>query len=216
MATVLSTKKLAVNQKELILNSGIGLVEYNAISIEFSDFEIKNSVIANAIFTSKNALMAIQKKNLSIENSFCVGEKTAAFATESGFKVIEITDNAEELAKKIIENHHQKEFQFFSGNKRRDELPELLKNNDIKFTETQVYKTGLNYQKFNSEFDGILFFSPSGVKSFTENNKLNTTAFCIGNTTAEEAEKHTINIVTATRPGIENVIAKVVSNLKNK
>jgi len=216
MPTVLSTKKLAVNQRELLLNSGIGLVEYDAINIDFINFELKNSRIQNAIFTSKNAIKAIESKSIEIENCFCVGEKTANIAREKGFKVTETADYAEDLALKIIEKHGDKDFHFFSGTNRRDNLPELLKENKIKLTETTVYKMELNPKKFESEFDGILFFSPSGVRSFTEQNKLNNTAFCIGKTTASEAKKHTREIIIASKPGIENVIVKVVSNLKNK
>ena len=214
MATVLSTKKLALNQKELLLNSGIGLVEYDAISIKFIDFNILNDKIQNAIFTSKNAIKAIEGKDVEITNCYCVGEKTSTFALEKGFKVIASADNSRELALKIIKEHKQKEYHFFSGNKRRDELPELLKKNNIKLIETQVYETQLNPKKFESEFDAILFFSPSGVQSFTKQNQINTTAFCIGKTTASEAKKHTSKVIIATKPAIENVIVKVVKKLK--
>ncbi len=216
MPTVLSTKKLALNQKELLLNSGIGLVEYDAISIKFIDFNLENKSIQNAIFTSKNAIKAVENKNIKIKDCFCVGEKTSAYAVGNGYKVIETAQKSEELALKIIQEHKEKEFHFFSGNIRRDELPELLKKNDIKYNETQVYKTELNKKKFYSEFDGILFYSPSGVQSFTRENKLNTFAFCIGETTASEARKHTEKVITATKPAIENVIVKVVSELKNE
>jgi len=216
MPTVLSTKKLAVNQRELLLNSGIGLVEYDAITINFIDFELKNSRIQYAIFTSKNAIKAIENRNIKIENCFCVGDKTANRARQKGFEIIEIADYAEDLAQKIIKKHGDKDFHFFSGTNRREKLPELLKENKVKFTETTVYKMELNPKKFESEFDGILFFSPSGVQSFTEQNKLNSTAFCIGETTASEAKKYTQEIIIASKPGIENVIVKVVSNLKNK
>ncbi|MCH4822556.1 uroporphyrinogen-III synthase [Gramella lutea] len=216
MATVLSTKKLALNQKELLLNSGIGLVEYDAISIIFHALNFKTKKIENAIFTSKNALKSICKEEIAIENCFCVGEKTSAFARSCGMNVKESANNAKELALKITEQHSNKEFHFFSGNKRRDELPEILKENNINYKETQVYKTELNTKRFHSDFDGILFFSPSGVQSFTVDNILNTSAFCIGETTANEALKHTENVIVASKPSIENVITKVVSKFKNE
>lgn len=215
MATVLSTKKLALNQKELLLNSGIGLVEYDAISIEPIPFDIKNQEVENAIFTSKNALKALLTEKVKIRKCFCVGEKTSEFARSHGLIVIKSANNAKKLALAIIENHSNERFHFFSGNKRRDELPELLKENNIIYKETKVYKTELNPQKFDSEFDGILFFSPSGVQSFTLENILNTTAFCIGETTANEASKHTDKVIVASKPSIENVIAKAVSKFKN-
>ncbi|MBT8318657.1 MAG: uroporphyrinogen-III synthase, partial [Gramella sp.] len=146
----------------------------------------------------------------------CVGDKTAAYATEIGLQVIEKVENAEALASKILKDHSKKEFYFFSGNKRRDELPALLEKNNIKLKELRVYNTNLNLKEFKSEFDGIMFFSPSGVESYTSKNLLKTTAFCIGETTASEAKKYTDNIIVAAKPSVENVIAKVVSNLKNK
>ena len=215
MPTVLSTKKLALNQKELLLNSGIGLVEYNAIKINFIQFEIPKKKITNAIFTSKNAVKGILPKKLEIENCFCVGEKTAALLEKNGYTILEKAQNSEELGKKIAEDHREKQFHFFCGNKRRDELPEILKENDIDFSEIKVYETYLNPEKFESEFDGILFFSPSAVKSYTQRNKLNSVAFSIGATTAEEISKHTRKIIVASKPGIENVIAKVVAYFKN-
>ncbi|GAA4309634.1 uroporphyrinogen-III synthase [Pontixanthobacter gangjinensis] len=216
MATVLSTKKLKLNQKELLLNSGIGLIEYNAIKIESIEIELKQETIEYVIFTSKNAVKAVSQKRPEIKNCFCVGEKTTALAREIGYNVLLTANNAKDLALIISQDHKNKEFHFFSGNRRRDELPKLLEENNIKYKETRVYNTSLNLRKFDSEFDGIMFFSPSGVQSFTERNKLNTTAFCIGETTAAEAAKHSEKIVVASKPAIENVIAKVVSELKNK
>ncbi|MCM8569573.1 uroporphyrinogen-III synthase [Gramella jeungdoensis] len=214
MPTVLSTKKLAANQKELLLNSGISLVEYDAIKITYIDFAIEEKQIKNAIFTSKNAVKAIEGKDLKIGNCFCVGDKTAALLEQNGYSVIEKTQNSAELGKALVEYHHEKHFHFFCGNKRRDELPEILKEHKVNFSEIQVYETALNPKKFESDFDGIMFFSPSGVKSFVQENKIKNTAFCIGSTTAEEAAKYTDNILVASKPGIENVIAKVVAYFK--
>ncbi|TRO67305.1 uroporphyrinogen-III synthase [Christiangramia sabulilitoris] len=215
MPTVLSTKKLALNQKELLLNSGIGIVEYDAISIEFIDFQLESLEIEYAIFTSKNAVKAVEGKLTSATKCFCVGEKTSAYARDIGFQVLEQADNASKLANILIQKYRNGKFHFFSGNKRREELPALLKENNIAFAETKVYNTHLNKREFKSQFDGILFFSPSAVISFTATNKLETKAFCIGETTASEARKHTDKIIVANKPGIENVIAKVVANLKN-
>ena len=216
MPTVLSTKKLLPNQKELLLNAGIGLVEYDAIKIRFIDFEVENRTIENAIFSSKNAVKAIIQKNIKIRNCFCVGNKTSSLLEKEGYKIVEMAGSSEALANQIITEHSDKEFQFFCGNKRREELPDLLKKSNIRLNETIVYHTDLNPRKFESEFDGILFFSPSGIQSFVQENKVNTIAFCIGETTAQEAKKHTKNIKIANKPAVENVIAKVVSNLKNE
>ena len=210
MATVLSTKKLSVSQKQLLLGAKIGLVEYNAINIEFIPFSSNIDLVENAIITSKNAFKAIQDK-VKIEKAFVVGSKTAALLKENDIEIAEVADNASVLAEKIIENHQNKHFIFFCGNKRRDELPLQLKQNRVSFEEVEVYKTSLNFAEFKQEFDGILFFSPSGVESYFSKNKIGeATAFCIGTTTENSVKKYTKNIITATQPSIENVIVQVV------
>ena len=215
--TVLSTKKLSLSQKNLFLNSGLSLVEYDAINIEFLDFEFPESEIKNAIITSKNTAKAIIERKLSIQNCFCVGEKTAGFLKNHNFNIREIADYGKDLAEIITKKYRDEKFYFFCGNRRREELPSVLKKESIDFKEFEVYKTRLNKQNFPQEFDGIMFFSPSAVKSFTAKNEVKTsTAFCIGKTTAEEVEKYTKNIEIATKPSIENVIVQVVKYFKEK
>jgi uroporphyrinogen-III synthase len=214
MKSILSTKKLSNSQKQLFLNSGLSLVEYDAITIETIDFKLPSGKIKNAILTSKNSVNAVSEK-VQVENCFCVGVKTANLAHENGFHIQEIADYGKDLAKIITEKYPEESFIFFCGNKRRDELPEIFGKKNIQFKEIEVYKTSLNPKPFSQEFDGILFFSPSAVQSFTAKNQLKeTTAFCIGKTTATEAKKNTNNIITATKPSIENVIVQVVKYFK--
>jgi len=215
MSTVLSTKKLSPSQKQLLLNAGIGLVEYDAIQIEFIDFKTDDQAFKNAVITSKNTAKAILKKDLKIENCFCVGEKTATFLKENNFNIAEIANYGLNLAQIIIGKYPNEKFTFFCGNERRDELPAILKKNNVNFDEIEVYNTSLKPKQFEREFEGILFFSPSGVKSFVSKNKLDKSiAFCIGSTTASEAKKHTSNIVIANKPSIENVIVQAVKYFK--
>ncbi len=213
--TILSTKTLSSSQKNLLLNANLQFVEYNAIKIEFLDFHSTKTILENAIITSKNSAKAILDKQIEITNCFCVGDKTAASLQENGYFVKETANYGSELGTVIAEKYREEKFSFFCGNKRRPELPSILKENKVDFEEIEVYKTSLNFRDFEQEFDGILFFSPSAVKSFTKENKLaGIPAFCIGKTTAAEAEKHTKKIITATKPSIENVIVQVVKYFK--
>ncbi|MDR6299691.1 uroporphyrinogen-III synthase [Mesonia maritima] len=215
MPTVLTTKKLEKNQTELLLNANISIVEYNAIKIFFAQNLSLPKSVENAIITSKNAWKAIQH-NTTIKNAFVVGSKTAKLLTDHNIQILEKAENAQELAEKIIEKHSEKSFTFFCGNKRRNELPQQLQQNNIKVEEIEVYKTELNPKKFQQEFDGILFFSPSAVQSFTKQNSMkSSTAFCIGKTTASEAKKHTNKIIIANQPTVENVIVQVVKKYRN-
>lgn len=63
MIKLLSTKILSANNYQVIEKSGIIIDHYNAIDIEKIEFTF-NSIIDNAIFTSKNAVEAVlSKKN---------------------------------------------------------------------------------------------------------------------------------------------------------
>ncbi|MAN28656.1 MULTISPECIES: uroporphyrinogen-III synthase [Mesonia] len=210
MPSVLTTKKLTKSQESLLFNAGISWVNYSAIQIEFNKNIIIPATIENAIITSKNAWLAV-KGNTKIESAFVVGSKTEKILNEANIAIIEKADNAKELADQIIQKHAEKSFTFLCGNKRRNELPKMLQQHQIKLNEIEVYKTKLNPKEFQQEFDGILFFSPSAVQSFFQVNKSKgEVAFCIGNTTANEAKKYTNKIIIANQPTIENVIVQVV------
>lgn len=215
MPTVLSTKILSPSQKNLLLNKGIALVEYNAVKILFQEFEISGP-LKNAIITSRNSAQAIIKKNIFIERCFCVGEKTSEYLTENGFSVIEVANYGTELADIIVKKYPEENFVFFCGDKRREELPSVLKMKDIHLDEIEVYKSVLNIKTFSQEFEGILFYSPSGVESFISKNRIrDAIAFCIGTTTASQAKKYSDNTIIATKPSIENVIVQVVKKFKH-
>lgn len=221
MMTVLSTKKLKHNQRSLALSAKLSLVEYDAIHIAYVPFEMPRN-IENAIFTSQNAVISFFDKNnspSSIKKCFCVGEKTKALLEEKGQEVVMMSEYATGLADYLISKHKEDSFHFFCGNIRSDEIPTRLKESDIFFKEIKVYNTTLNHKKFERWFDAILFFSPSGVRSFCEeenNLKNNSAVFvCIGTTTASEARNYSKNVVISNSTTVESVIAKAVKILKN-
>lgn len=215
-ATVLSTKKLLPNQKKTILDSGIALVEYNAIKIEFLKTIKADKPIKNAIITSQNAVKYLLKNKITIQNCFCVGKKTKALLEKNHYQVQEVANYGKGLAQIVTQKYKEETFTFFCGNIRSEEIPKVLKENNIHFEEIVVYKTTLQPKKFKQPFDGILFFSPSAIQSFRMKNKLeNGTAFCIGISTAEEAKKYTKNIIIANTPSIESVLEQVIKKLKD-
>ncbi|MCK0161094.1 uroporphyrinogen-III synthase [Allomuricauda sp. F6463D] len=219
MKTVLSTKILEPSQKELFLNSGLSLVEYDAIKIEFLDTKIPFEY-QNYIFTSKNAVKVFlrqinesQKKKIQ---TFCVGEKTKALLEDNGLNVVETAEYATALAAIIVKNYKEETFLFLCGNKRRDVLPIAMTENNIQFKELNVYMTILNPKAFHRNFDGILFFSPSGIQSYLlENTTGNSILFCIGETTATEAQKHSKNIIVANKPTVENVLVQAINHFRH-
>ena len=215
---ILSTKKLEVNQKQFLLKANISLVEADFISVHHKKISIA-AANENLIFTSQNAVLSLIEnlkstetlESLKKKNVFCVGMKTKGLLEENGFNVIAYTGYAEDLAEIITLIYGKEKFTFFSGNLRRDTLPQALSKTGVVFNEIQVYDTILTPQKITGNFDGILFFSPSGIESYLKNNKISKeTCFCIGTTTAEALEKATNNIIIANQPTVENVIIQCI------
>jgi len=207
--TVLSTKKLTSSQREIISNTDIDLVEYNAITIEKLQFA--NQVVTeNAIVTSQNSASVLIESKTELKNVFCVGEKTASLLVGNDYNVVETTKNSLELAKIIVKKYKSDSFVFFCGDKRRKELPNILSENKVDFTENILYKTKLNSHKFEEVFDGILFFSPSGVESYMQENPLdNSLVFCIGNTTATAIKEEAAKVIISDTPSVEDVLFKL-------
>ena len=79
--------------------------------------------------------------------------------------------------------------------------------------EIEVYQTVLTSHKIDTRHNSVLFFSPSAVESYLKENEIsNKTCFCIGYTTAETLKEKTENIIIASQPKIENVIAEVIKH----
>ena len=221
MVRVLSTKTLKPSQKTLLHHAGIGLVEYDAISINFLDITIPPG-FEYLIFSSKNGVraflenlansrQALKKQKLKC---FCVGEKTKALLLAHGFRVLHSAQSSRDLGLYIAKEHHKNPILFICGNQRRNELPTLLKEQNVALTEVVAYETRLNPVKQPGNFEGILFFSPSGVESFFSGNTAGqATAYCLGRTTAVAASAYTERYKSAPKPAVESLVQMVIREL---
>ncbi|WP_406844802.1 uroporphyrinogen-III synthase [Flavobacterium soyae] len=217
-AQILSTKILSPLQKQELTKAGIEVIEADFIKTENKPFELKN-LNESLIFTSQNAVHSVlsnpKSEELKSKNVYCVGLKTKILLSENGFNVVAYTGYASDLAEIISLIYNKESYTFFSGNLRRDTLPEALREAGIKFNEIQVYETSLQPQKIKANPEAILFFSPSGVESYLKDNSIKKeTCFCIGETTAEALHKITKNIIIADQPTIEDVIEDVINEYK--
>ncbi len=213
---ILSTKKLLPNQKQALLDTNIALIEEDFIETKIKNFEL-SKVNDNLIFTSQNAVQSILQhpkcNDLKSINVFSIGIKTKELLTENGFNVIAYTGYASDLAEIISLIYKNETFTFFSGNLRRDVLPNTLKENEITFNEIEVYETNITSKKIKEKIDGILFFSPSAVESYLKLNTIkDEICFCIGETTAEALDEKGIkNYIIAEKPSIDSVIQDVIN-----
>ncbi|MNQ51950.1 uroporphyrinogen-III synthase [compost metagenome] len=215
---ILSTKILSPLHKQELMKYGVEVIEADFIKTENKPFELKD-LNESLIFTSQNAVHSVlsypNSEQLKKKNVYCVGLKTKTLLSDNGFNVVAYTGYASDLAEIITLIYGNESYTFFSGNMRRDTLPEALKEAGIKFNEIQVYETTLQPQKIKSNPEAILFFSPSGVKSYLKDNTINKQiCFCIGDTTAEALSKITKNIIVADQPTIEDVIEDVIHEYK--
>lgn len=217
---ILSTKKLSPSHKAFLESKGISVVDYDAISIKFRDVQIPAG-FEFLIFTSKNAVRAFLKQSdkVGLQNliCFCVGEKTRALLEANGFKVLFSAGNAMDLARYLAKEHHNNRMLFICGNQRRDELPNLLHEYHMALTELVVYDTVANPLTQPGDFEGMLFFSPSGVNSyFSCNPPGEAIAYCIGPTTAAAASDYTVKYKCADTPTLESLLLLVAGDLGKK
>ncbi|WP_268848319.1 uroporphyrinogen-III synthase [Flavobacterium aestivum] len=215
---ILSTKILSPIQKQELIKADFEVTEADFIKTESKKIELKE-VNENLIFTSQNAVHSVFQhtdlEKLKSKNVFCVGLKTKILLSEAGFNVVAYTGYASDLAEIITLIYGSESFTFFSGNLRRETLPVALKEAGVKFNEIKAYETTLTPHKMKTKTDAILFFSPSGVKSYLKENTIkNENCFCIGETTASALDKITKNIIVADQPSVEEVIDDVIAEYK--
>ncbi|MGN6402685.1 MAG: uroporphyrinogen-III synthase [Flavisolibacter sp.] len=226
---VLSTKKLEPSLITQAKEYDIEIVEQEFISVRPIVSKEKQDEVAHwlmngdmdVVFTSANAVEAVKNyldKNNS-RNFFCISGKTrsALLSYISNEQIKTTAAYGKDLAQKIIELQ-AKEVIFFCGNRRRDELPNILKEVGIIVHEVIVYETIETPSLSTGDFDAVLFFSPSAVESFFFLNKLkkHTACFAIGETTANSIIDFADNkIIISKSPDQETLLASVQLYFEN-
>jgi len=188
MIRLLSTKLLLPQEVEAFAALGFQVESLPLIRVQLSETIEAFPQADFAIFTSGNALEALQRhpaaKALAPRRAFCVGSKTRESLEKAGWEVVASFGYAQQLADHLVEQYACYSFVFFCGERRMDTLPEQLKTHGIPCHECLTYTTELTPQKLHKPYDGLLFFSPSAVKSFLkENHFAEEKIICIGSTT---------------------------------
>ena len=219
---LLVTKKIDGALREEAEAKGIEVIEKEFIRIQLPDtklgglFSEKENTI---VFTSKNAVKAVGQSAKEIAHAtwkiFCLeGATLAACTNYFPDAVIEATaPDGASLAEKIIRKNPTSGILFFCGDRRRDELPTLLKENNLSLKEIVMYRTEPSPVPVNEAFDGVGFFSPSAVESFFSMNTIGNDVICfaIGNTTSAALKEHGVsNIITLKRPVEAELIEEVI------
>jgi len=204
---ILSTK--IINPK--LDENRFELYQHNFIKTKSLNFECDNNYDIN-IFSSQNAIESILKskhlEKIKSKPCLCVGQKTHQLLQKHSFNVFEVANCAENLITIISQKYMNQSFSFFCGNLSLPTIPNHFIKKHIIFAKVLVYETQKTPLAYPITFDALLFFSPSGVESFLEQNQINhQKCFCIGHTTAKALTKHhKNNIIIAENSTIESVL----------
>lgn len=224
---ILTTRPLAYTTLEKAQAAGVVIdtetfIETNSVVDQNIAEEIRKYATENisVAFTSMNAVEAVidvlELDGITPDwTIYSMGGTTKTiiknYFAES--ELIATATNSTELAEAIIENEEE-EIVFFCGNQRRDELPALLTKHNIILNEVTVYETVELPIKVKKHYNGILFFSPSAVRSFFTANKPapETVLFAIGSTTAQALKNASTNkIITGEFPNKEELAEKAMA-----
>ena len=218
---VYATKELSAQQFDLF-SDNVKAASSDFIRIRYN--RLKPSLVKepldHVVITSQNAVEALVQNYgvnaLQFTNIYCVGRRTKRLIEKKIGKVAQVENSAEKLAQFLVKNiKDDAQITFFCGNLRRDILPNTLLEKNKNLVEVEAYTTQETPFKLEGATDGVLFFSPSAVKSYVSvDNPTNTTAFCIGETTASEAKASFEMVKEAKLPTVEQVIALVNETLK--
>lgn len=185
------------------------------------------------IFTSRNAVdhffRLAADMRLTIPDSmkyFCISESTAYYLQKYVIyrkrKIFFGKSTFGDLID-LIKKHKNEKYLLPSSDILKDEVPELLDKNNVKYTRATFYRTVCSdlSDLADIKYDMLVFFSPSGIKSlfmnFPDFKQDNTRIACFGPTTTSAVVEHglipNIPAPTPNSPSmtmaIENYIKKV-------
>lgn len=208
---IFSTKKLTPEQQQrLNLNITADSDDFIKISPNRISPIVLKKNHKNVVFTSKNAVEAVltsgAPEELQFDNIYCVGRKTRRLIKKKLGKTAHFENNAIDLANYLVEFIAGTEVTYFHGNLSLEDFPQILEQNHITVNAIEAYRTKLSGKKVPNEVKGVLFYSPSNVESYLQQNSADKIAYCIGETTAKAAKEYFEVVKVAKIPTVESVI----------
>jgi len=223
------TRELSAQQIEYARILGLEPVVESALEFSYPDYwdrvlgTITKHSRADWVFTSANGVNALEElMNAGLQvrpevQIFAVGRKTREALQKLGLDAkIPFTEDGKHLAELIIDEGKINEILYFHGNLRRDEMPQILRDEGIEVIEREVYKTHIHPVEIpRKSISGILFYSPSAVEGFRQGTGFKEelpSLFAIGPTTAKALKEYTKKkVVIASRPDTKTML-RMVSN----
>lgn len=219
-ANILSTKNLTPEQLDRFNDSiKVSAEDFIQISPNRIPPATLKTEIHNVIITSQNAVEALLTNmaadKLQFKNIYCVGRKTKRLIESRIGPVKHQEKNAKKLAEYLVEYLEGLEVTYFCSNLRMDDLPDILTQNKIKVNEVKAYETKYAPIEVEGNIEGVLFYSPSTISSYLSKNKPDKIAYCIGGTTAKEAQKFFKEVRVAKIPTVESLVDLVNEDYKD-
>ena len=202
--------KVKIDFRPFIHIEGITGKEIRQQRVNFLDYSA-------VIFTSRNAVdhyfRAAEESRVQIPDEmkyFCISESTAFYLQKyivyRKRKIFYGQQTFKDLIT-VVKKHKDNQFLLPCSDILRQNIPNLLKENDIDFKCLTLYKTVCSNLSDLKEvnYDVLVFFSPSGIKSLYQNFpdfKQNSTRIAVfGSTTAKAAEEAGLKIdIAAPKP----------------
>lgn len=214
---LLATKILDFPFKQRLLMKDFSLVEYPFIRIKPLRYNPKKPTDAILVSSQNAARLFFDYHPIGTLSPktqfFCVGSQTTKLIESRQGKVTVTALNAQELALRIIKEYSHLTFCFACGRKRLPTLETELAKANIALSLHELYDTHIVSHQLNTDFDGVLFYSPSAVEGFLTLNRLkNTHSFCIGPTTAAALEPHTSFYSVAKKPNNNSLFLEIMNH----
>ena len=93
------------------------------------------------------------------------------------------------------------------------DLEDILSLNDIPIQPVEIYETLPQPSIIKGYFDGLIFFSPSGVQGYAILNGFEDThCFCLGSTTAEAVREFTPKLSIAKTPSESQLFLSITKH----
>ncbi len=215
--TIFSSKLLSPGQKDLFNDKlNVGSSDFIKTTANRIKPIVMKATHQNVVITSKNGVDAILNncpaEDLDFKTIYCVGRRTKRLIEQKIGPVKHTEKNANSLANYLVEFMDGTEISYFCSDIRMDDLPAVLNENNISVLEVEAYSTKLEAPKLKDSIEGVMFYSPSTIKSFLQKNKPTCIAYCIGESTAKEARKYFKEVQVSKIPTVESVIELVNQN----
>lgn len=212
---VVFTKKIEDKSISKILGSDfiydvLDVVRGHRIDVNPFDLESRSLIftsVRGVKYFFENGFLSAGRNKI-----YAVGKTTEVELLHHGYECVKVARYADELADFIVKNAAQESFLHFCGDLALDTLEKKLVFNHVSYRREVVYHTELIFPVVAHEYDAVVFFSPSGVRSFAEHNTLEgKMLFSIGETTTGELRKYTDSMV---HTGVENNLDGLLKRIR--